>query len=321
MLLVVCPNLAVDRILEVDNFQPSQVQRSRSVVVQPGGKGSNVARVFRQLGGEVVLIGFVGRSNRRWITEPLRRSGIHVVAVTAYESDSRTCTIVCDPQSKSHPTVINEESPQVEPGSAAKLLAQVERWIPDVEGVLTTGSLSLGLPDDFYADILERARSQGKITAIDAAGPALHLGLLSRPVFMKPNAEEFFRLTAGPPGSSLFMLAPHTAVTFGRAGALLIHEGRCLYALPPRVSDTNPIGAGDAFAAGYLKCLLDGRSAAHCLRFAMAAAASDAATLRPGLVDPATVAVLASEVEPCPLPSGEGGAPRKARARQGEASN
>src|SRR5215831_11162729 len=146
MLLVVSPNLAIDRILEVDYFEAGKVQRSRSVITQPGGKGSNVARVFRQLGGNVVLIGFAGRGNGRRITDPLRQLGIHVDAIHAYSGDSRTCTIVCDPQSKSHPTVINEESSLVEPAAVKKLLSKVERWLPRVDGVLTTGSLSMGLP-------------------------------------------------------------------------------------------------------------------------------------------------------------------------------
>src|SRR5580765_262586 len=143
MLLVVCPNLAVDRILEVDNFQATKVQRSRSVFTQPGGKGSNVARVFRQLGGDVVLVGFVGRNNGRYITEPLRRLGIHVDAVAAYE-ESRTCTIICDSNSGSHPTVVNEESPHVDSAAARRLLRTIEQWMPDIDGILTTGSLSMG---------------------------------------------------------------------------------------------------------------------------------------------------------------------------------
>src|SRR5438045_1357300 len=116
MLLVVCPNLAIDRILVVDNFQQSKVQRSRSVCIQPGGKGSNVARVYRQLGGEVVLAGFVGRHDGDSITEPLRRMGVHVDAVNGYEGETRACTIVCDLQAGTHPTVINEESAEIEPG-------------------------------------------------------------------------------------------------------------------------------------------------------------------------------------------------------------
>ena len=84
MLLVVAPNLATDRIIQVENFQASKVQRSRSVLTQPGGKGSNVARVFRQLGGDVVLLGFVGSASAAFMRRQLQRFGIHVDVISAY---------------------------------------------------------------------------------------------------------------------------------------------------------------------------------------------------------------------------------------------
>ena len=293
MLLVVCPNLAIDRILQVANFKAAQVQRSRQVLSQPGGKGSNVARVYRQLGGDVVLTGFVGRSNGRYITEPLRRLGIHVETVAPYE-ESRTCTIICDPGSGVHPTVVNEESSQVDSAAAGKLLRIIERWIPKVDGVLTTGSLPTGLSHNFYAMILDHARAKGKITAIDATGAALRVALQVRPTFMKPNTDEMRELFRT---ASVSMLAVHTVMTYGKAGALLLHEGQCLYAVPPRSFDTNPIGAGDAFAAGYLKSLLQHRAAARCFRAAMATAVCDTNTLRPGFVEAAEVASLEAQVE------------------------
>ena len=291
MLLVVCPNLALDRILQVENFGANQVQRSGSALVQPGGKGSNVARVFHELGGQVALVGFVGRRNGSSIVEPLRIIGVHVDTVPAYE-ESRTCTIVCDPRSALHPTVINEESPEIEPHSAAKLMGKIEKWIPRTNAVLTTGSLSRGLTPAFYAEVLARARSRGKLTAIDATGQVLREGLLARPSFMKPNGEEFRQFINR---QSVSMLANHTAITFGKAGAALIHNGDCIYASPPRISDVNPIGAGDAFVAGYLKCLLEGGHAEECFRWAMAAAACDAATLRPGFIDYTDFQSLASK--------------------------
>jgi 1-phosphofructokinase family hexose kinase len=269
------------------------VQRSRQAIVQPGGKGSNVARVFRQLGGEVALVGFTGTRNGRAVTEPLRRAGIHVDTIPAYD-ETRTCTIVCDSSTSSHPTVINEESPHIEPGAESRLLKTIDRWLRRVDGVLTTGSLSMGLPSGLYAEILDRARRRGKITAIDATGVALRVGLNARPDFMKPNMDEMRELLSG----SMFSLLPtHTALTFGKAGALVIHQDRCLYAPPPRVSTVNPIGAGDAFAAGYLKSLLEQRPAAECLRLALAAAASDASTLRPGCIDTSEITALKAAVE------------------------
>jgi tagatose 6-phosphate kinase len=297
VLLVVCPNLSIDRILQVENFQATKVQRSRSALCQPGGKGSNVARVFRQLGGEVVLVGFVGSLNASQVIEPLRQLGVHVDTVRAYEGESRTCTIVCDSDPGCHPTVINEESPQIESHAGAKLLAKVGHWIHRADAVLTTGSLSTGLCEDFYARILTNARSMGKLTAIDATGSVLRLGLQAQPTFMKPNTEEFLHLTKSGNAPAFFALPPHAAVTFGKAGAVVIHAGKCVCAVPPRVSALNPIGAGDAFTAAYLKSLLERRPAFDCLRLAIAAAASDATTLRPGFVDSTQVQSFVSQVE------------------------
>jgi tagatose 6-phosphate kinase len=299
MLLVVCPNLAIDRILQVDSLKPGIVQRSKQAIVQPGGKGSNVARVFRQLGGDVVLLGFTGSRNGHLVREPLQRLGIHVDTISAYE-ETRTCTIVCDASPDSHPTVINEESPEIAPRAEALFLKKVEQWVSQSDGVLTTGSLSVGLCSDLYAHILDLARSRGKITAIDATGVALRVGLNARPTFMKPNTDEMREFLAG---SALSILPSHTALTFGKAGAVVIHEGRCIYALPPRMVTANPIGAGDAFTAGYLKSLLERRPAADCMRLALAAAACDAGSLRPGFVEPSQVISLQREVAPRFIPA------------------
>jgi len=294
MLLVVCPNLAIDRILQVNNLKTGVVQRSKQAIVQPGGKGSNVARVYRQLGGDVVLLGFTGWRNDNLVKEPLQRLGIHVETISAYE-ETRTCTIVCNATPDSHPTVINEESPEIAPSAEVRFLRKVEQWISRSEGVLTTGSLSVGLSSDLYARILDQARSRGKLTAIDATGAALRIGLNARPTFMKPNTDEMREFLAG---SAFSMIPSHTALTFGKAGAVVIHEGRCLYALPPRIFSANPIGAGDAFAAGYLKSLLEQRPVADCMRLALAAAACDAGSLRPGFVEPSQVISLQKEVAP-----------------------
>src|SRR5262249_23465166 len=158
--------------------------------------------------------------------------------VRGYRAETRTCTIVCDERNGSHPTVLNEESPRVEDDAVSTLLKKVWRWLPHVDAVLTTGSLSTGLPTDFYAEILDRARMRGKLTAIDAAGEVLRAGLLVQPAFTKPNAEEFHQLTRSTGTPGVLRLPPHTALTLGESGAVLIHEGRCLHAPPPRVFRT-----------------------------------------------------------------------------------
>jgi tagatose 6-phosphate kinase len=304
LLLVICPNLAVDRILEVDVFRPTTVQRSLSVLTQPGGKGSNVARVFRQLGGDVVLTGFVGRRNAGAVIEPLAAMGIEVDAIEAFE-ENRTCTIIRDRQG-SHPTVINEESGEVPRELAERLHSQVDKHLSKARAVFVTGSLSRGLPADFYRQIVERSVAKCDFVGIDATGSALSHGLQGNPHLVKANLEElssvFGHLGHEPReiADSLSRrqdLPMHTIVTLGESGALLRNDGITWHVKPPRISHTNPIGAGDAFAAGYIRWHLENRSPESALAFAAAVAASDAATPRPGWVVLEEVPSLFAETE------------------------
>lgn len=292
MLLVVAPNLAVDRILEVDGFRPSAVQRSLSAFSQPGGKGSNVARVFRQLGGDVVLAGLVGERNAAQIVEPLKAMGVHVEAIQAFPGESRTCTIIRD-LSGAHPTVINEESSQIQPGIQKDFVTLIDRWLPQAAAVLVTGSLSSGLPQDFYRLVLDRARVLGIPAMIDATGPILREGLRGKPAILKANVLEaatvlesigatprdVARRLKGKPG-----LPAQTLVTFGSEGAVFVEGGKAWFCTAPPVPPVNPIGAGDSFAAGYLKACIDGTPHPEALRVATAVAAADVTTLRPGWI-------------------------------------
>ena len=69
MTYILCPNLAVDRVLEVDAVQPGGTMRCRALNEQAGGKGANVARALRALGGAQLLAGFAAGHNGRLIAE------------------------------------------------------------------------------------------------------------------------------------------------------------------------------------------------------------------------------------------------------------
>jgi len=305
MLLIVSPNLALDRILEVPNFRLAGVQRSTQTTSQPGGKGINVARVFRELGGQVVLTGLVGRDSSKWISESLKAREIQFDGVEAFEN-TRICTIILDHSSKNHPTVINEESVEVDSHAAELLLNVVDKWMPQASAVFATGSLSTGMSRDFYRYLLERARSVGKFTALDTTGPALIEGVQARPGFLKLNAPEFaqFSGVSSPRTESVIdflrkrgaELAHHTAITFGEVGAILHVNGQFWQAAPPQVFTANPIGAGDAFAAAYLHEFLASGDAERSFRCALAAGASDANSIRPGDVNASEIRVLEKEV-------------------------
>jgi hypothetical protein len=57
-MLIAGPNLTIDRTLTIDELRPGEVLRFDDVVVTPGGKGVNVARVARALDAPALLVGF-----------------------------------------------------------------------------------------------------------------------------------------------------------------------------------------------------------------------------------------------------------------------
>jgi 1-phosphofructokinase/tagatose 6-phosphate kinase len=58
-----------------------------------------------------------------------------------------------------------------------------------------------------------------------------------------------------------------------------------------------PVGAGDAFLAGYVAARYEGRPPKECLRFGVACGAESTSRLGAGLVDPREIDKLMSEVD------------------------
>jgi 1-phosphofructokinase/tagatose 6-phosphate kinase len=58
-----------------------------------------------------------------------------------------------------------------------------------------------------------------------------------------------------------------------------------------------PVGAGDAFLAGYVASRYEGRTPEECLRFGVACGAESTSRLGAGLVDPREIDKLMGDVE------------------------
>ena len=60
MIITVTLNAAIDKTMEVPNFQPGRRHRTVDQTTTPGGKGVNVARVLKTLGQPVIATGLAG---------------------------------------------------------------------------------------------------------------------------------------------------------------------------------------------------------------------------------------------------------------------
>ena len=260
MILIVCPNLAVDRTLEVAHFDIGHVHRARRAEIRAGGKGVNAARALAGLGEEAFLLGFVGGTSGERIVSGLAEEEI-ASDLVPMSDESRTCTILLEPDGVA--TVINEVGPSV--GAASPLLERFGAALPRAAAVGFMGSLLPGLPERLYAQLIERCHAAGIPSLVDTSGSALAPALEARPSVAKPNRSEAEALLSSPLDSldsiadaagKLCALGPGiAAITLGSRGVVASTGDLIAHAFVPDPSDLrmgNPTGAGDALAAGLL---------------------------------------------------------------------
>ena len=78
MIITITLNPAMDRTLRIEHpLQPNKLNRAASTSVEPGGKGINVSRAVKALGGESVALGFSAGSNGRAMKDALTSVDIH----------------------------------------------------------------------------------------------------------------------------------------------------------------------------------------------------------------------------------------------------
>ena len=84
----------------------------------------------------------------------------------------------------------------------------------------------------------------------------------------------------------------------GCVGCVLVDGVQTLFrvTIEPREA-VAPVGAGDAFLAGYVAARYEGRPPNECLRFGVACGAESTSRLGAGLVDPREIDKLMGEVE------------------------
>ncbi len=320
MTLVICPNLAVDRTLTADTVRAGGMTRCRALRVQAGGKGANVARATRALGGEALLAGFASGRTGRLILELAEEEGLEL-EVAGARGEARTSTVVLGDDGSV--TRLYEKGPRITADDERALAELVARHtaVPG-EWAVVTGAAPPGASPGFYTDLLGAARSGGYRVLVDATRVQLATALSGRPDLVKVNLAEA-RTAVGPPAASCddekdsgreqlvgeaITLARRlcdagaagAVLTLGAAGAAGLVDGVARQVATPAVRAVNPVGSGDSFAAALALSLQRGPDLDAALRLAAGAGAANAASPYNGDVDPALARELAGRASAGP---------------------
>lgn len=309
-IVTVTLNPAIDQTVILDALHPGAVNAARSVTVNAGGKGVNVAGCLADWNaGAVIATGLLGRGNAEVFEAMFRAKGISD-AFVRQDGMTRVNIKVVD-SSKHDTTDINLPAGPTDAAAFPVLLERLRQFAAAGRYFVLSGSLPTGLPDDTYSLLLRTLRPLGAWVLLDTSGEALARvlhdpsGLL--PMCIKPNRSELEQLA----GRALPELADVAAearalvalgiekvvVSLGGDGALFVDADGVWHAKPLPLSIISTVGAGDAMVAGLIAGISAGKAWDDCARLAVAFASGKLAHIGPHLPEHKELERLAHSVQ------------------------
>jgi 1-phosphofructokinase family hexose kinase len=307
LIVTVTMNAALDRTLNVPNFQLGHRHRASTGLTLAGGAGINVARSLKLLGVPVVATGLAGGRAGTRIVEELTSEGI-LNDFVRIADESRTSTLVVDPTSAAS-TEIYEWGPHVARDELDLLLEKLAYLSRGADLVVLAGSLPRGVDPGFYGEAVRELSKRRVRAVLDTEGEPLRLGVEAEPWLVAANQRE----AEGLVGQEFhdeedFLMALDAIAELGARNVMvgheagvfaLIREERRTQRFDGRIGPFEPLataGAGDAMLAGYLAARFAERSAEEALVAAVATGAAATLELGAGRFDPREATRLAGAV-------------------------
>ena len=222
--LVVCLNPTIQKSLVFKSLAKGEVNRTSDYRVDVSGKGVNVARVLGQLGRTAMQLTQLGGPTREWFLAMCAADGLDLRWVES-GSEIRFCTTVLD-KGEGSATELVEESRAVEAGTAARILDEYDRLLPEVATVMLSGTKAAGFPPPIMPAMAERAAAAGKRLFLDIKGQDLLGCLPYRPLVVKPNLEELLQTYAPEKSEALRLVGSPAAADEDAMRDLVARVGR-----------------------------------------------------------------------------------------------
>lgn len=268
--LVVVGEIYVDHVLTGFGKwpQPGEEAYAQDYALDLGGGAAITACALARLGRSVSLIGAVGENEKAWICQ--RLSDFGVICSQLHTSIARTgiTVSVSSHIDRSFFTYLGANA-QLEEQLAGDAVLEHMGQARHVHFAMPITAL---LADK----VLHNLKAAAITTSLDVGHHASwlqdaeNLRTCAMIEYLLPNEREARMICDGGPQDYLdftrFHDWPHGVVKMGAGGAMMRSNGGAVRALPPNVDTIDTTGAGDAFDAGFIDGILDGKEEAECLR-------------------------------------------------------
>lgn len=274
MIYTVTLNPSIDYIVHIDQLVIGDVNRMKSDLKLPGGKGINVSRILKRINNDSTALGFLGGFTGSFIKEWLEKETIQTNFTTV--SDDTRINIKLK---ASEETEINGQGPTV----SIKEMADLKKILGNLSSsdiVVLSGSKPASVPTGFYQELIEIIKAQGASFVIDTTGADLMDALEKKPLLVKPNNHELadlYQTTFNsvediyPFGQRLLDEgAQHALVSMAGDGALLFTNEGIYRSNVLKRSVKNSVGAGDSMIAGFVGNFTKTKNAVEAFKWGVA---------------------------------------------------
>lgn len=282
MIYTVTFNPALDYILELDKLEIGKIQKSKTELILPGGKGINVSTVLTNLEVDNIALGYKAGFVGAELERLLRNMNVKTDFIDLEEGNSRINVKI----SGEEETAINTNGPQISENKILELLEKL-KTLNENDYLVLSGSIPSSIKDDIYEKICRIVREQNVKIVVDATKNLLVQALKYNPFLIKPNNEELGEIfgveihtkeDAYVYGKKLKeMGAQNVLVSMGKIGAVLIDEvGKEHFLKSPEGKRVNTVGSGDSMVAGFIAGFLKYNNYEDALKMGVSAGSASA---------------------------------------------
>lgn len=281
--LILALNPSIDAEWRVDDVLWEEKNNVHSERRWAGGKGINVARWLKQLGGKPQLLLPLGGQTGAELASYLRAEKLPAKIIPLREL-TRVNVILTTKGGRQ--MRFNPLGPKLSPREWDGVLSGVKQALASLPQrnkaaeplLVLSGSLPRGVPVTAYNQFIRLAHRWGVKTLLDCDGPVLAAAIKARPFLVKPNEHELAQWWGKPLPTEADILHAARALSGAMRGWVLVSRGarRSLllnavegyqnFAAARRVKPRNTVGAGDALLAGVAREIQLGRAPEEWLR-------------------------------------------------------
>lgn len=282
MIYTVTFNPALDYILELDKLEIGKIQKSKTELILPGGKGINVSTVLTNLEIDNIALGYKAGFVGAELERLLRNMNVKTDFIDLEEGNSRINVKI----SGEEETAINTNGPKISENKILELLEKL-KTLNENDYLVLSGSIPSSIKDDIYEKICRIVKKQNVKIVVDATKNLLVQALKYNPFLIKPNNEELGEIfgveihtkeDAYVYGKKLKeMGAQNVLVSMGKIGAALIDEaGQEYFIKSPEGKRVNTVGSGDSMVAGFIVGFLKYNNYEDALKMGVSAGSASA---------------------------------------------